>query len=71
MLITEILQKSSGNCDCINCGKKAEYRPKPSTYARQPITLRWAIDGKRGHQEPVCSKKCAEELAEKIKERYK
>ena len=57
----KIKKTRTGNCACVFCGKyTGEY---------QPYTL-WhkADDEKFGHNEPVCSKECAEKLAKQIEE---
>ena len=58
----KIKKTRTGNCACMNCGKyTGEY---------QPYTLWYKADGeKRGENNPVCSKECAEELAKKIEGR--
>ena len=61
-MITKIKQTRTGNCRCRNCGKEQP----GGNY--QPFTLWYKLDNEsRGHNEPVCSIKCAEELAAHIK----
>lgn len=61
-MIIKIKNKQSGNCPCVNCGKEQEGQKY------HPYTL-WHKEEneKRGHNEPVCSIQCAEELASKLK----
>ncbi len=62
MLIT-IKNKKSGNCKCFNCGKVQEGRKL------QPYTVWYKLDNeRRGHQLPVCSLQCAEQLVKRYKE---
>ena len=63
-MVIQIRNKATGNCKCKNCGKLQE------GWKNHPFTV-WhkADDEKRGHNEPVCSIECAEELAEKLKKR--
>lgn len=61
-MIIEIKDKKTGNCPCVNCGKMQE------GWKSHPYTV-WHRGEKEkyGHNEPVCSIKCAEELAGKLK----
>lgn len=57
----KILKKSTGNCNCQNCGKLQD------GLKLQPFTV-WhkAENEKRGHNYPVCSQECANELAKRL-----
>ena len=61
--MVKILTKKTGNCHCRYCDKLQE------GFKLHPYTVWHKIDGeKRGHNEPVCSRECAELLAKKIEE---
>lgn len=56
MTTYKILNKKTGNCGCINCGRIQEgTRMHPYTVWHKEE------NEKRGHNEPVCSRECAAE----------
>jgi hypothetical protein len=59
--MVKIEVKRTGNCPCVNCGEVQD------GYKMHPFNV-WhkSINEKRGHNEPVCSIKCANELAKKF-----
>lgn len=56
-----ILTKETGNCGCAICNKTQEGGKF------HPYTVWHRAEGeKRGHNEPVCSRECAEKLVAKL-----
>lgn len=60
MKIFKIKATTSGNCSCVFCGKVQD------GLKMQPFTVWWKEENeKRGHNEPVCSKECANKYIKK------
>ena len=60
--MVKVEKKKSGNCKCANCGKLQD------GMKMHPYTV-WhkAENENRGHNEPVCSLECGNQLAHRYK----